>query len=125
MRTPTLFSAVLFSAQLSLAYDGTMTFDTILLAHAEPTICPSPSVGLQYAPDADYEVCCYNGFPSATKTTAKGPGGKTVYACCEDGYTCTGAAPVMSDWSMDSNGNPELSYISSLVGTDKSQETSS
>lgn len=86
------------------AYDGTTIFDTILLAHPEPTYCPSPTVGHVFTPDANYAVCCYDGFPSVTQTTATGPGGKKIYACCMDGYSCTGAAPVMSDWSIDKAG---------------------
>ncbi|KAF2678788.1 hypothetical protein K458DRAFT_135068 [Lentithecium fluviatile CBS 122367] len=108
-----LLSLLVVGPELALAYSGTTTFDTILVAHPEPTICPEPTVGLDYAPDADYVVCCYNGLISATKTTATGPGGKTIYACCEDGYTCTGAASVMSDWSVDSNGDVQLLTLAS------------
>ena len=104
MQDPFSFLAVLLLAPLVYANDGTTTFDTILLAHAEPSICPSIDAGVNFKADSDYIVCCYNGLPSATRTTAKGSGGKTVYACCEVDYTCTGAAPVMSDWSVDSNG---------------------
>ncbi|KAF1837925.1 hypothetical protein BDW02DRAFT_65501 [Decorospora gaudefroyi] len=103
---------LLATPALVLAYDGTTTFDTILVAHAEPTICPDPDV-LNFTPDTDYIVCCRNSYPSATKTTAKGPGGKTIYACCRDGYTCTGAAAVMSDWNVDSNDDLEYLILAS------------
>ena len=92
---------LLFALPLAQAA-ATTTFDTILLAHPEPSICPSPSLGGYYVPDADYIVCCW---PTNTRTTARGPGGRTVYACCESGAMCTGAAPVMSDWRLDVKGS--------------------
>jgi hypothetical protein len=100
-----LIIALLSTALKLTSAAGTTIFDPILIAHAEPSICPSPTgIGRTYTPDPDYLVCCDAGFPGNTRTTAKGPGGKTVYACCASGYICTGAAPVMSDWSIDVNG---------------------
>ncbi|KAF2241973.1 hypothetical protein BU26DRAFT_162439 [Trematosphaeria pertusa] len=95
MRSLTLF--MVLSAPKFISAIATYAFDTILVAHAEPTICPTAIIGGEWIPDNDYIVCCYKG---ETRTTAQGQGGKTVYACCQQDATCTGAASVMSDWSV-------------------------
>ncbi|KAF2260355.1 hypothetical protein CC78DRAFT_584916 [Lojkania enalia] len=101
-----LFRTSLFALNFGTAvFAYTTTFNDILVAHAEPSICPEPELGGWYTPDVDYIVCCFGGDPGYTKTTAKGPGDKTIYACCESMATCTGAASVMKDWSIDSNGD--------------------
>jgi len=105
MRSSTLILTVLSAPTLASAFQGTVSFGSILIAHAEPTICPTPLLGGWWVPDDNYIICCeeFANFPRGTLTTAKGPGGKTMYACCGDGYTCTGPAPLMSDWSLDPN----------------------
>ena len=83
------------------AYTGTTTFDSILLAHPSPSICPTES--REWQPDGNYIACCDNYWGTHTLTSGRGPGGTTVYACCYSGYTCTGAVSLMKDWTIDAN----------------------
>jgi len=103
------YSCILFLLSIrtpwATGYDGTTTFDSILLAHSSPTICPSPKDFDSYIPDASYIACCNHWFGPHTLTTGVGPGAQPVYACCMSGYTCTAPVSLMKDWSVDSNGD--------------------
>jgi len=114
IKMTSLLTLIVLSIAPGLISAMTTTFDPILVAHGEPSICPSPSLGVSYTADAEYLVCCDNGILAKTRTTAKGPGGKTVYACCRSGDICTGAAPVMSDWSLDVNGRTSGPYTTDM-----------
>ncbi|KAM7212795.1 hypothetical protein V8F06_011830 [Rhypophila decipiens] len=107
-----LIAAWVLVSSVALGYDGTITFDSILLAHPSPTFCPShTNLWASWTPDSNYLACCDNRFNTHTLTTGIGPGGKPLYACCQSGYTCTAPVSLMKEWSMDSNGDLETSDI--------------
>ncbi|KAK4207495.1 hypothetical protein QBC37DRAFT_406161 [Rhypophila decipiens] len=102
-----LIAAWVLVSSVALGYDGTITFDSILLAHPSPTFCPShTNLWASWTPDSNYLACCDNRFNTHTLTTGIGPGGKPLYACCQSGYTCTAPVSLMKEWSMDSNAPP-------------------
>ncbi|KAH7333518.1 hypothetical protein BKA65DRAFT_553880 [Rhexocercosporidium sp. MPI-PUGE-AT-0058] len=92
-------------AVLASAYDGTTTYNSILVAHTAAPYCPTPIIGAAWNVDENYIACCEtwaNGY-SMTLTTATGFGKQLVYACCLSAYTCSGAPQPMSDWTLDSH----------------------
>ncbi|KAM7183292.1 hypothetical protein V8F33_013682 [Rhypophila sp. PSN 637] len=104
IRTSILVAFVSLYA-VALGYDGTTTFDSILLAHSSPTFCPSPVDMTSWAVDAGYLACCDNYNGEHTLTTGLGPGSKPLYACCLSGYSCTAPVSLMKDWVVDLNGD--------------------
>jgi len=53
-------------------------------------------VGIEWALDVDYRICCEKNDGSgneATVTTARGPGSKLMFACYRSNHTCTDTAP--------------------------------
>ena len=100
---------------LAAQYIGSTGYSTILIAKTSPTVCPTPSVKAlpSWVPDTDYKACCQEqsgAVFTATLTTARGPSGSPIYACCQKSYTCTGVAPFMSDWSVDKDGEWAYPY---------------
>lgn len=83
-----LFFAVLIRAD----------FDSIFSIHTERTpYCPPG-----YNPDPKYVGCCWGQYQ--TITSAKGPDGALSPGCCWRAETCTGAPPIMYDWTTDGLG---------------------
>ncbi|KAK4187768.1 hypothetical protein QBC35DRAFT_219630 [Podospora australis] len=99
--------------QPAFAYDGTTTFDSILVAHPSPTFCPPNEhyADHDWQPDGSYIACCNNWLGTATLTSGRGPGGTSVYACCKSGYTCIAPVSVMKDWSIDADGDIHLTDL--------------
>ncbi|KAK0715082.1 hypothetical protein B0H67DRAFT_233817 [Lasiosphaeris hirsuta] len=92
-------------AHWAAGFEWTTTFDSILVAHPSPTICPPPKGLDSYIPDANYIACCNHFLGAQALTTGLGPGSQPVYACCVSGYTCTAPVSLMKDWSIDSSGD--------------------
>ncbi|KAK4159398.1 hypothetical protein QBC43DRAFT_361925 [Cladorrhinum sp. PSN259] len=105
----TLFFIVIWALSLVMisAYEGTTTFDSILVAHPSPTFCPPAKdfalPARAWHPDENYIACCNDWAATYTLTSGRGPGGTSVYACCRSGYTCTAPVSLMMDWSIDGN----------------------
>ncbi|KAF3939213.1 hypothetical protein ABW19_dt0207843 [Dactylella cylindrospora] len=94
----------LLSQPLALA--AAWRYQSIYSIHTERVpICPP-----NYSADADYIGCCYGNFE--TITSAPGPDGSMSSACCYQDETCTGAPPVMYDWTTD-----HLGYLVDVIPT--------
>jgi len=73
-------------------------FDSIFSIHTERTpYCPP-----NYNPDPKYVGCCWGDYQ--TITSAKGPNGVLSPGCCWAAETCTGAPPIMYDWTTNGLG---------------------
>ncbi|KAH0551092.1 hypothetical protein GP486_007562 [Trichoglossum hirsutum] len=84
-----LFLALLSTAQINLP------FDPIFSVHPDE----NPRCPPDYTADGNYKACCSR---YATLTTAFAPGHIATPACCNPDAVngCTGAAPIMYDWSL-------------------------
>ena len=82
---------------LSAMPTGAARFESIFSVHTERTpYCPP-----NYNPDPDYVGCCWGEYQ--TITSAKGPNGLMSPGCCYEYDTCTGAPPIMYDWTTNAN----------------------
>ncbi|KAM7212918.1 hypothetical protein V8F06_011673 [Rhypophila decipiens] len=84
---------------------STTGYQTALRVHAGQPACPTPGDGSlpSWYPDDKYEYCCRTQSGAGyveTLTSGPGPGGKSLTACCQRSFLCTGAAPFVFDWSM-------------------------
>lgn len=98
-------------AGLSAALSGTTEFRRALVTHVGSVVCPSTPnrASNSWVPDSSYRACCETqsgdgaGY-TATLTSARGPKGTAILACCPKSWSCTGRAPFMSDWTVDKDG---------------------
>ncbi|KAH6669527.1 hypothetical protein B0J14DRAFT_598896 [Halenospora varia] len=91
-------SVILISFAVFTAAQLNLPFDTIYSVHTTGgDFCPP-----DYQADSKYIACCSK---YATLTTAKGPGGTALPACCNPDAVlgCTGAPKLMQEWSISTN----------------------
>ncbi|KAM7193197.1 hypothetical protein V8F33_007897 [Rhypophila sp. PSN 637] len=103
---------------------STTRYQTALTTHAGQPACPTPGDGNlpSWYPDDKYEYCCRTQSGAGyveTLTSGPGPGGKSLTACCQRGFLCTGAAPFVFDWSMSTEvvTVPGRSFVRSTIVT--------
>lgn len=100
---------LIFSSCCQLAYSQATTkpataFWPILQAHVEPNNCPKAADGT-WSADVHNYVCCFTSVDGLTTQKATIVVTTNVYACCLDGYDCTGDTPSILGWATDISGS--------------------